>query len=245
MRIYSYESLQTSEEKLINLGRLPDGKYTYHLAILNPFKHYFEIDIGITGKAHRILLIMETSEKKNINLPFEADSDKETIIRLQLKKGEFLFIKPAVCPQIYGDIEESLSHSLLVPDMVNSFFVQEQTKREAITEAYKPFDIYARVFKEVQLYNSVSVNSFSKSSEIFYEFIDMETSKKQLDYVIFHKMLTEKKGSFFKRITRKLARKIFITIYKSLTCSENRKNYIAKLYRNYINMNYLSERKNK
>jgi hypothetical protein len=242
----SYEHMQLNRDQLLNLGRLPAGQYAYHLSFLNPFKKHFQIEAKIPGEFQSTFVIADNSPKKNIHFVFDAQPDKETTISLRLKEGESIFIKPAICPQLHADEQKLPAQALLARGVINSFYIQDQDKREFVADSYRAVDIYARVFQDVQLHNDVNSNSgFLKSRETFYDFIDLEAARKQLDYVVLEKMLTEKKGGFFSRIIRKMVRKFFITAYKIFTRSEGRKNYIAKLYRNYINMNYLSERRNK
>lgn len=242
----SYEHMQLDREKLLNLGRLPAGQYAYHLSFLNPFKQHFEIEAKILGDFQNTFVIADNSPKRNIHLVFNAQPDKETLISLHLKEGESIFVKPAICAQLHTDEQKLPTHALLARGLINSFYIQDRDKRESVADSFRPVDIYARVFQDVQLHNDVnSSNGFLKSSETFYDFIDLEAARKQLDYVVLEKMLIERKGGFFSRIKRKMARKFFVTAYKIFIRNEARKNYVAKLYRNYINMNYLSERRNK
>lgn len=246
MRIHSSEALHLGEETFMNLGILPPGKYTHHFTIINPFADYFELLVERSNEAGVSFLVKDKSAKKNINIPFKAYGDKEIIFQFHLKTGHSISIKPAISPQLHSAMQGTLPRSLMISDLANSFFVHEETKRQALSEDYRPVDVYARVFKEVQARNEKdSGNHISGAPDFFYELIDLNTSKKQLDYVVFEKFLAARKGNMFRRARRKLARKLFVFAYKVLTRDENRKNYLAKLYRNYINMNYLSERRSK
>lgn len=229
------------------LGSLPAGGYAYYFGVVNTFSAFFEISIAMQGIDFPGVVLKENIKKQNFNFSFyvpPACAGQEITIEFRLLSSGSIHLSLTAFPQLIGEQSLSASQTWATEEMINNLFVGNDDKRERLMDAYRPVDIYMRLFKEIQAQNQYkTLSSLAQSAPVFYELIDLEEAKKQLEYVVYHKFFNSNKGGVFKKFFRGLNRSIFIAFYKMLTRSESRKNAIAKLYRNYININYISERK--
>jgi hypothetical protein len=243
----SLKKLRTDTSLEVHLGQLPAGTYMYFFSIVNAFSTHFEIAISIRGTGFDSLVLKENFKRQNLNVTFSVSPDEvsnDIIIQFDLKTGSSIYIDATAFPQLVSSQSLPVNQTWATEEMINNLFIGNEEKRERVLDGYRPVDIYLRLFKEVQAQNQYkSLQSFSQPAPLFYELIDIAEAKKQLDYVVYNKFFSSTGGGALRKFVRKVYRRFFIIFYKLLTRSEGRKNVIAKLYRNYININYISERK--
>lgn len=232
----------------IELDRPPRGKYAFYFTVINAFaiNYSLVIESNISGKTS--VTITENSKKKNFNIIFvisDVTSTDKVILSFKLIKGTDIFILPSAGLVLIDEKSERKSNATFISvNDLNQTFKRTTQTEENHNYTFSNLEIYTKVFGEVYERNKHSLKeSINGRNDAFYNMLDLETAKKQLDYVIFQKMLLSKDGNFFKKIFRKLVRFFIVNLYKLITRSERRKSYLAKFYRNYVNVNYLSERK--
>ena len=235
----------TSQKFDLSFGILPEGNYIYYFGVINPQAGDFEISVAVIGASFIPITFRGSSQKHNYHFSFDLTNfphGNDVRVCFQLVKGKDIFIHPTFFPQLNTQNVSNSEEVSFSNEIDNTFFIGDPSKREQLREKYRPQDIYHRLFKEVYAQNQKPVHTIGQP-QVFYELLNLEEAKKQLEYVVYNKAFSDKNGNSLAKAKRKAYRKFLITIYKILTRTENRKNYVAKLYRNYININYISEKK--
>lgn len=244
--IDSYRELKRDGNVLLDLGQLPAGKYIYHFTIINPYASKFSFDAWLPDTAVSPVQISGVGKINNYRLSFThqpAEVDDSVRVKFAFGSGQKIFIKPSGCPKA-SDIMDKNAPIPLIHDAINNAFIEEPIEREIAMERYAHKHIYLQTFSEVRHQNELlSRQANATAAPIAFEFIDLPTAEKQLDYVVYSKLFAGTRGNIFKRIIRKVLGFCFRGFYRLLTSSKKMKTYVAKLYRNYVNLNYLSERK--
>jgi hypothetical protein len=231
----------------IHLGELPPNSYTYYFTVINPMVNEYEFTVSIPDIVAASIPITGNQLQQSFHLSFTVDEpqrNKDIVLSFEHLQGENVFIRSSTGPQLNSGNPVKPGPAQTTLPIVNSIYLQDSAKRNELKDGYRAMDVYVRVFQELSARNNWT-NTMPRNAmpDVFYEFISLEAAKKQLDYVIYEKLFSGTSGGFFKRLRRKVSRKFVTFSYRLLTRSERRKGYLAKLYRNYVNLNYLSERK--
>ena len=234
--------LLPENEHCISFKDLPAGRYIYYFSINNPEGKAYELKLqSQTGN----FSIKDSQKSIKRHLEFTIVDGMENSIRFNfnLKYGKNVFLVPSRLPHLSISDQLNGQHIHHFNDAeLNGLFINDRQERVLLKENLKPIDVYLKVFSELQHHNKVTP-SIKSTDSFFYELIDLEAAKKQLEYVVYEKMLKSTDGNLLKKGIKKLIRAFLIIFYKLVTKSESRKTYIAKFYRNYVNLNYMSERK--
>lgn len=235
--------LNNYEPAKINFTSLPQDTYTLHFSIINSLGNDFELSISTSHTPEKNTIVSGDNRTYKFNYTFQVTEPAPVDIAFTLTKGEKLFIRHARLPHIALN-SFSQTPLLKIPDFVNAVYIEDETAKKDTLDSYRPVDIYTRLYKQMETQNNrIVIDDLRSNPSFFYELIDLETAKKQMDYVVYEKMFSQTGGSWFGKMKRKVYRKIFRSLYRLLTRNSHRKNYFAKLYRNYVNINYISESK--
>ena len=79
------------------------------------------------------------------------------------------------------------------------------------------------------------------NARYFRGFLSLEEAEHQLDHVVLSKLFQPDGTRGFNKYKRAFYRRVIINIYRLVTKNRSRKVYFAKLYRNYVNNNLISE----
>lgn len=243
-----YQRLEQDKEIGISLGALPKGNYTFLFSIINPKGLYFEVQVHIPGISSQKKTVTGTERINRYSLVFSFDPPgsrtAEPVVFLKSEKGDALFLKSSISTQYQNNNGLSSTASAHVYDLVNLSFVADKEARQSIKEEIRPTDIYLKTFGELQRQNEMMKGRVGSSNDLmFFELINYHTAEKQLDYVIRKKMFSGKGGNLFKRLLRPVFRFFIVTFYRLLASNAKLKSYLVKFYRNYVNLNYISELK--
>jgi hypothetical protein len=243
-----YQRLEQDKEIGISLGVLPKGNYTFLFSIINPKKFDFEVQVYMPGISSQKKTVTGTERINRYSLVFSVDpagsGKAESVLFLKSEKGEALFLKSSLSAQYQNNNGLSSTASGQVYDLANLSFVADKEVRQSLKEEIRPTNIYVKTFMEVQRQNELMKGRIGNSHEpIFFELINYHTAEKQLDYVMRKKLFAGSGGNILKRMLRPLFRFFIVTFYRILASNAKLKSYLVKFYRNYVNLNYISELK--
>lgn len=232
----------------ISLGDFPDGLYRISFSINNPLLSIYVVSVSKSNNKKDFVLLKSDKQKDFFYIQFRHNSIKEKsflTITVQQKEGDPVFLKIINQPAL---IDKSILHNvanekLYTGNRLNLLFNNSTTNNSSPLHQYKPIDPYAQLLSEiVRIQTDIQNTSAPKLPSGFYELLDLKNAKEQLDYVVKTKIHLHTNGNFVSKPLKKTIKYLFTFIYKVLTRSTLLKTYIAKIYRNYVNMNILSER---
>jgi len=223
----------------IPIGHLPDGNFSYPVKIINPFRQDIELIVSLSAK-NKVQFV----QKSNFNaasaietLRFsvsEKDQWRDIEIIVTLKKGSMVRLHLPVSPRLH---QKNVTIPATLEDTISKIRSEIETE-EKIYGKLSPGKYFAKPAPESQHSEKIQV----ASADIFFRgILNLEQAQRQLDYVIYHKLLSPDGSKGFTKWKRSFYRKILITTYRRLSKNSTRKTYFAKLYRNYINNNIIAD----
>jgi hypothetical protein len=237
----NHTMLSTNEPFLVHLGKIPAGKYTYHVNVLNaaddaPVLKVFINNKNVSSNEH-IFKISEIS--KEIEYNFDTTGSGEYSITFLLTQGTGLTLQLPVSPVMVHEMHEEASMLLGLDEKILSKANELESEDGSTGKVKSTRGPYSRQqnagtasFREIESY----INA-----RYFRGMLSLEESERQLDHVVYNKMFAPDGSKGFSGFKRKVYRKFLRGIYRLFTKNRSRKLYFAKLYRNYINTNLLSE----
>lgn len=230
----------------ISLGDFPAGLYRISFSINNPLTSAYTVGVSTTTNSKDLVLFKSTKQKDFFYVQFNHKNGKSPLtITVQQKEGATVFLKIINYPALIDKsvVHNTINEKLYSPSRLNLLFKDNATKDLSSLHHYRPVDAYSQLLAEiVKIQSDIQNSSAPKLPSGFYELLDLKNAKEQLDYVINTKIHLHTNGNFFTKPLKKTIKYLFTFIYRVLTRSSLLKNYIAKMYRNYVNMNILSER---
>ncbi|MBS1663175.1 MAG: hypothetical protein JST68_19185 [Bacteroidetes bacterium] len=203
---------------------LPAGNFIYRFSIRNPSTDAFELVMKIsdaqgnseehTFESNQLFIREEVNIKKssdNFNSPLR--------VSFLLKKGAELDIQLPVSLIMTSSVKEKKQNYLSTVNRVKNAF-SEQLKLAGAGNA--------------------SSNSLF-NADVQARLLSFKQAESQLDYVIYHKLFVPDGSRGLLKAKRAFYRRMLRFIYRRLTKNTVRKEYIVKIYRNYVNLNTLFE----
>jgi hypothetical protein len=220
-----FHPLQIDHPLIKKIPSLLTGDYYYRFTVKNPFKQTVKVLItvsdGDSPVTEHVLEFTDLIKDKEIVISKSTERFAQPIeITFALKAGKNILITLPVSP-------------IMVPELKT-----EDKDYESI--AYKIQSAFDDKFS--QLHQSAE-QAFSKQMqmEIFKDCITTAEAERQLDFIVFNKLFAPDGSKGFTKFKRALYRKFLRAIYRRLTKNTIRKQYFAKLYRNYINSSVISD----
>jgi hypothetical protein len=232
----------------IPLGDFPSGLYRISFWVSNPLVSAYTLAVSKTTGSNDFILIKSTKQKDFFYIQFKhANSSGQTplIITIKQQEGDLVFLKVINHPTL---IDKSIHHNssnekLYSSNRLNLLFREPINNDTPALLKYKPVDAYTQLLAEIiKIQSDLQQYSAPKLPPGFYELLDLKNAKEQLDYVVNTKIHLHTSGNFISKPLKKMIKYLVTFIYKILTRSTKMKNYIAKFYRNFVNMNIISER---
>ena len=229
----------------IVLGSFPDGLYRISFLINNPLLSEYTLSISTSNSTKDYVVIHSDKQKDSFYTQFIHNCGKgNNPLTITVNQNEkypvFLSIinRPAVVNK--SIFHNATNEKLYSANRFNLFF--KENVNNSFRE-YRPVDAYTQLLNEiVKIQTDIQNTSTPKLPSGFYELLDLKNAKEQLDYVVRTKIHLQTHGNILTRPLKKMIKHLFTFSYKILAKNPLLKNYIAKIYRNYVNMNILSER---
>lgn len=244
----NYISLAT-DPITISLGNFPSGLYRISFSITNPFSSTYSLNVSTDTNQSTFYSVKSSKQKDIFYIEFKhvVESEKTPLtIQIHQEQLNSIFFKLVSPPALVDkSIFNNVVHQQLYsPNRLNLLFKETANNAHNGTVLQsRPIDVYSRLLGEIiKLQSEIQSNSAPKLPAGFYELLDLKSAKEQLDYVVNKKIHLNTKGNFLSRPLKKMIKHIFTFIYRVVTKNGLLKTYVAKVYRNYVNMNILSER---
>lgn len=232
----------------ISLGDFPAGLYRISFSINNPLKSIYTLSVSVSNNNKDCVLLKSDKQKDFFYIHFRHSNNKgksPLTITVQQKEGDPVFLKIINQPAVIDKsiLQNAANEKLYSENRLNLLFNNNTNTNSSTLHQYKPVDAYAQLLSEiVRIQADIQNTSAPKLPSGFYELLDLKNAKEQLDYVVKTKIHLHTSGNFISKPLKKTIKYLLSFTYKVLTRSSLLKNYIAKMYRNYVNMNILSER---
>lgn len=233
--------LSLNEPFRVQIGKIPPGKYAYHVNLINPAKDFPILKVFINNKnvnkdEHEYKLSEISTE---IKYNFDTTGSEECAIVFLLTKGTTVSLQLPVSPVMVQDIQEDASMLLGLDDKIVSKVGELESEEQSTGHKKANLGPYTRQ----QPASAASLREIEQfvSARYFRGLLSVEESERQLDHVVFNKMFAPDGSRGFSGFKRRLYRKMLTGIYRLFTKSRSCKLYFAKLYRNYVNVNLLSD----
>lgn len=232
----------------IPLGDFPSGLYRISFCVSNPLVSAYTLAVSKTTGSKDFILVRSSKQKDFFYVQFkhtDSGGQNPLTITIQQQEGDPVFLKVINHPTL---IDKSIHHNssnekLYSSNRLNLLFSEPTSNDASSFRKYKPVDAYTQLLAEiVKIQSDLQHHSAPKLPPGFYELLDLKNAKEQLDYVVNTKIHLHTSGNFVSKPLKKMTKYLVTFIYKILTRSTKMKNYIAKLYRNFVNMNIISER---
>ena len=217
--------LKKGEESISEYPHLPAGVFCCRFTVRNPSAESYELVVKVTDDAgnseeHRFQGDKMVVEQE---LTIEKRSDKFASpirVSFRLFQGKDVGIRLPVSPMMTSAVKMEKQNYLSAVNKV----------KNALSENSGPLT-------DNQPH---PVNPFFnlKSRE---SLLTLRQAEEQLDFVIYQKMFVPDGSRGFVKKKRALYRRLVRFTYRKLVKNTVRKRYIAKLYRNYVNLNTLFE----
>ncbi|WP_205509330.1 hypothetical protein [Longitalea arenae] len=236
-------TLSLNEPYLVSIGKTPPGKYAYHVNVLNPANDSPILKVFINNKNvnknEQVYNLSEISEQIEYN--FNTIGKEEHSIVFLLTKGTSLTLQLPVSPVMVQDVEEETSMLLGLDE--NIALKVNELESEDHTTGNTKANRGPYASRQQHSGGAASLREIEQfvNARYFRGFLSTEESERQLDHVVFNKMFAPDGSKGFAGFKRKVYRKMLVSIYRLFTKNRSRKLYFAKLYRNYVNNNLLSE----
>jgi hypothetical protein len=236
-------TLSLNEPFLVSIGKIPPGKYAYHVNLLNaandsPILKVF-INSKNVNKNERLFNLSAISQQIEYN--FNTTGIETYSITFLLIKGKGITLQLPVSPVMVQEVEEEVSMLLGLDDNIVSKVNQLESEDHStgnIKTAHSPHP--ARQQPATGAVSFREVEHFM-NARYFRGMLSTEESERQLDHVVYDKMFAPDGSKGFAGFKRRVYRKMLTGLYRLFTKNRSRKLYFAKLYRNYVNVNLLSE----
>ncbi|THU33529.1 hypothetical protein FAM09_25615 [Niastella caeni] len=234
-------TLSLNEPFLVPIGKTPSGKYAYHVNVLNPANDSPILKVFINNKnVNKDEHVYKLSEiTAQIEYNFDTTGKEENTIVFLLTRGTGLTLQLPVSPVMVQEVKEEVSMLLGLDDKIVSKVGELESEDQATGNKRINREPYTRQ----QSASATSLREMEQyiNARYFRGFLSVEESERQLDHVVLNKMFAPDGSKGFTRFKRKVYRKMLVSIYRLFTKNRSRKLYFAKLYRNYVNVNLLSD----
>lgn len=235
--------LQINETFRKNIGKMPPGRYVYHFNVLGPANESGSLTVFIDNnnvkENERVYDLAELSTELKYN--FNTTSYESCIIVFLLSKGKEITLQLPVSPYLVQDVMEEPSMLLGLDDKIllkvdelesGGIFAENKNTNTDNRRCGLKTGADAASLREIEQF----INA-----RYFRGMLSTEESVQQLDYVVSHKLFAPDGSVGFTRFKRNIYRKLIKAAYHFIIRNRSRKLYFAKLYRNYVNSNILSE----
>lgn len=227
----------------LELGKLPKGKYIYRFGVNGPAEKTGTLSISIESNGSRIStqaipftndineheLVIDCKEDFAINaLLFQGDDNISCILRLPVSALSMHEISDR--PAALGGLDQNIVSRVNSLDSTDNLM----KKRRELANNHTPDHFHSQQVNIEEIEGFINLRYFEG-------FLSMEQAMRQLDFVVYEKMFRDGRSKGFTRFKRKVYGKTLRFLYRTLTRNYSRKQYFAKLYRNYINSNLLAE----
>ena len=223
----------------IPIGHLPEGNFSYPVKIINPFRQEIELIFSLSAK-NKVQFVQKSNfvaSSSTETLRFsvsEKDEWRDIEIIVTLKKGSMARLYLPVSPRLH---QNNVTIPATLQDTISKIRSEIETEEK----------IYGKSSQKKYLRTPATGTQHSEkmqviSPDIFFRgILNLEQAQRQLDYVIYNKLLAPDGTKGFTKWKRSLYRKTVISLYRRLSKNSTRRTYFAKLYRNYINNNIIAD----
>jgi hypothetical protein len=227
--------------KEIFFGFLPQGKFIYPLSVIVPYKNTINVTLFFYSNLNLVKTekLVFSSSSTQYDFEFEI-SEKSGVVSNSLviiiEEGEVVKLYLPVSPRILVNDRIRIDNSIdwyELEDEINSEINALEEELQTHTNFHSKI---TRNNVNISM-NKDQIDAYIKT-KYFRGLLNLNEAQKQMDFVVYNKILLSNQKNGFKR---KCIRRMLIFFYRIVTKSPSIKNYLAKLYRNYVNNNLIAE----
>ncbi|MBS1736023.1 MAG: hypothetical protein JSS98_05380 [Bacteroidetes bacterium] len=233
--------LKEGDQLAVPLHFSPQGDFVYPFSMINSFGEDTDLVVSIVVdekvKKSESIRFESVTFKKDLSFSLSnQEESKNTRVTFLLKTGHVVNLFLPASPKAVQKIETVPCELTDVQDRINLEIDLAEKDEETLLRPFMPSEgkPTPKVIDENHI-ESLIHNRFFKG------FISLREAQQQLDYVIYNKLFAPDGSKGLLKWKRAVYRKFVRGVYRRLTKNSHRKQYFAKLYRNYINNNVISE----
>lgn len=233
--------LKQGDKLALPINFLPQGDFEYSLKLINSFEEktelLFSLVINDKTEVEETLSFESITYERSVNF---SVSDQVKLTRnakvfLFLRKGSVIKAFLPMTPRAIQKIENIFPDFSEICEKINLEIDLAENEENMSVRQYSTEPVSSRpAFDEKQIEELV-FNRFFKGT------ISINEAQKQMDYVVYNKTFVPDGSKGFTKLKRAVYRRVVKSVYRRLTKNSYRKAYFAKLYRNYVNNNIISE----
>lgn len=236
--IESIDKVARREE--IFFGFLPQGNFIYPISIIVPYRGTVKANLFFYSNLNLVKiekLVFSTTSCYDFEFTISEKSGAVTnSLVIIIEEGEGVKLVLSVSPRIV------LNDRIRIENSIDWYELEEEINSEINLLEEELQIITNHNPKTTRNNSSISMNKDQIDvyikTKYFRGLLNLNEAQKQMDFVVYNKILLSNQKNGFKR---KCVRKTLIFFYRIVTRNPSIKNYLAKLYRNYVNNNLIAE----